>query len=67
MDSFDYVNVQCSNNESHIIFNTSMPLNNSLVTVNCSFLTNTSLMSFVLETIKEGFDRQVNHISRESK
>ncbi len=44
-----------------------MPLNNSLATIDCSFLSNTSLMSFVLETVKKGFNSAVNHIYREGK
>ncbi|CAF0933773.1 unnamed protein product [Adineta steineri] len=65
MGSFDYVNVQCSNNESYLIFNTSTPLNSSIITVDCSFIPNLPLMSFILETIKKDFRTAVNHISQE--
>lgn len=65
LDSFDYVRVHCSNNESYIIFNTSIPSNNPLISVDCSFLDNMPLMNFILETNKQRFDPAITSINQE--
>ncbi|CAF2558342.1 unnamed protein product [Rotaria sp. Silwood2] len=63
--SFDYVIIHCSDEKSYIIFNTSTPLDNSIITVDCSFLQNMPLMSFVLKTMKKDFKPAVTHIVQE--
>ncbi|CAM4778281.1 unnamed protein product [Rotaria magnacalcarata] len=65
LGSFDYVIVHCPDDKSHIIFNTSLPSNDLMMSVHCSFLLNMPLMSFVIETIKKDFDSTVNHIIQE--
>ncbi|CAF1341360.1 unnamed protein product [Rotaria sordida] len=63
--SFDYVIIYCSDEKTHIIFNTSAPLEYSIISVDCSFLLDMPLMSFVLETIKEDFTPAVTHVVQE--
>lgn len=63
--SFDHVIVYCSDNQSHIIFNTSSVSTLPIKTVFCSIVPNMALMSFVLETVKQGFDSAINHIIQE--
>lgn len=65
--SFDYVQVDCSDNISYIIFNSSISSNTSLITVDCSFLPNLPLMSFILKTIKENFYPAVTPVQSEGK
>ncbi|CAF2109979.1 unnamed protein product [Rotaria magnacalcarata] len=65
LGSFDYVIVHCPDDKSHIIFNTSLPSNDLMMSVHCSFLLNMPLMSFVIETVKKDFDSTVNHIIQE--
>jgi hypothetical protein len=65
MNSFDYVQIHCSDDETYILFNTTV--NNPIETVDCSLTFNMPLMSFVLETIKQDFNSGVDHIVREGK
>lgn len=61
IDSFDHVEVICPVESPQIIFN-----NTQLQTsVDCSFLSNTPLMNFVILTVKQGFNSGVLSISRE--
>jgi hypothetical protein len=61
LGSFDSFVVRCPNNES-FTSNTSVVLN-----IECSFVKDTPLMSFVLETVKVGFEPAVTHVTQESK
>ncbi|CAF0843564.1 unnamed protein product [Adineta ricciae] len=63
--SFDYVNVYCSEDEPQTIFNTSTPTNDSMQTVDCSFIPNLPLTDISLETIKTDFRSALTNINRE--
>ncbi|CAF3516608.1 unnamed protein product [Rotaria socialis] len=65
LGSFDYVIIHCPDDKSHIIFNTSLPSNDLMMSAHCSFLLNMPLMSFVIETVKKDFDSTINHIIQE--
>ncbi len=65
--SFDYVEVHCSDDQTHIIFNKSIPSSALIASVDCSFVLNLPLMNFILTTMKKDFEPSPNSILHEGK